>query len=64
MEKTCKQKLQDKIKQNIEEYKNGEFKSRAQAIAVSYSQINRKYPHCRQHILSRSSRAQALYGLT
>ena len=46
----CKELLKQKIKQNIEEYKDGKYVSRQQAVAVSYSQMNKSYPYCRQHI--------------
>ena len=42
----CKQALQKKIKINIDEYKTGRWVSPKQAIAVSYSQVKRKYPQC------------------
>ena len=48
----CRQRLNDKIKINIKEYKQGVFKSRKQAIAVSYSQTLKKYPYCKR-ILNR-----------
>ncbi len=37
----CADLLKEKIKYNIEEYKNGRWKSRQQAIAVAYSQMRR-----------------------
>ena len=45
----CKKKLSKKIKINMEELKTGKFSSRSQAIAVSYSQIKKKYPDCNQY---------------
>ena len=39
----CSQRLSKKIAINIRE---GLYSSRAQAIAVAYSQIRKKYPHC------------------
>jgi hypothetical protein len=46
--KYCKSKLKNKIRKNIDEMKfgNKRIKSIAQAIAISYSQINKKYPKC------------------
>ena len=41
----CKKKLQRKIKKNIKE---DIFVSRSQAVAVAYSQINKKYPYCKR----------------
>ena len=49
----CKSALQDKIRVNMREYKNGRYSSRAQAIAVSYSQISRKYPLCKRSLKRR-----------
>lgn len=43
----CKKKLQDKIRINMEEYHEGRWVSPKQAIAVSYSQVRKKYPECR-----------------
>jgi hypothetical protein len=37
--------LQNKIKFNINQYKKGKYKSKKQALAVSYSQANYKYNH-------------------
>jgi len=45
----CKKKLSLKIAKNIKEFKNGKFKSRSQAIAVSYSQVKKKYPECKRY---------------
>lgn len=42
----CKKFLQKKIRINMGEYKSGRFKSRAQALAVSYSQMRKKFPKC------------------
>lgn len=44
----CKRRLQKKIEMNIKEYEQGKFISRQQALAVAYSQVNSKYPECRQ----------------
>jgi hypothetical protein len=44
----CRQRLNDKIKINMKEYKVGLFKTRKQAIAVSYAQTLKKYPRCKK----------------
>jgi hypothetical protein len=44
--KNCKKKLSKKIKTNMDEWKSGRYVSQEQALAVSYSQIKRKYPDC------------------
>ncbi len=49
----CKQWLQDKIKINMEEYKKGRWVSRAQAVAVSYSQVKKKHPNCKRSLAKR-----------
>jgi len=46
----CKKKLQKKIKINMAEYKSGRYSSRAQALAVSYSQVKKKYPYCKRYL--------------
>ena len=53
----CRQYLNDKIKINMKEYKQGLFSNRKQAIAVSYSQITKKYPHCKK-TFSRKSKTR------
>jgi len=50
MEKKCKNYLQDKIRINMREYEDGRWKSRQQAIAVSYSQIAKYYPMCQIYL--------------
>lgn len=42
----CSNLLKKKISINMKELKKGKFKNRAQAIAVSYSQVKKKYPSC------------------
>lgn len=49
MEK-CKNYLKDKITINMQEYKSGKYKSRAQAIAVSYAQIKKRHPECKNKL--------------
>lgn len=44
--KVCKDKLNEKIRKNMNEYKKGKIKSRRQALAISYSQVKRKIPQC------------------
>ena len=46
-ENKCNKFLQTKIKVNLKEYKKGKYKSRKQAIAVSYSQTKKKFPKCK-----------------
>lgn len=46
----CKKYLQDKIRINMDEYKTGRYSSRSQALAVSYSQILNKHPHCKRSL--------------
>jgi len=50
----CKNKLSDKIRVNMREFKKGNFKSRKQAIAVSYSQVKKKYPECKKFFKPKS----------
>lgn len=44
----CKKYLQKKISINMSEWKRGKFKSQKQALAVSYSQLKKRYPSCRR----------------
>jgi hypothetical protein len=46
----CKKYLQDKIRINMDEYKEGRYSSRSQAIAVSYSQVLKKHPKCKRSL--------------
>jgi|LakMenE01Jun11ns_1017448.scaffolds.fasta_scaffold9807599_2 hypothetical protein len=46
----CRQWLQDKIKKNMKELKKGRWVSRAQAIAVSYSQVKKSHPQCKRSL--------------
>lgn len=43
----CVSYLKRKIRRNIEEFKQGRFKSIPQAIAVSYSEALKRYPLCK-----------------
>jgi hypothetical protein len=49
-EMTCKNLLKEKIGVNIEEYKNGRYSSRNQAIAVAYSQVKKMKPLCDKYL--------------
>jgi len=42
----CKKQLNKKIGININEMKDGVYKSKEQAIAVAYSQLYKKFPEC------------------
>jgi hypothetical protein len=44
----CKNFLKKKIAINMTEYKKGRFKSPAQAIAVSYSELKKRIPSCKR----------------
>ena len=44
----CKSLLNTKIYKNIKEFKNGRWVSKAQAIAVSFSQVKKKRPSCKK----------------
>lgn len=46
----CRKKLSAKIGININEYKQGRYKSPSQAVAVSYSQVKKKYPDCTKYL--------------
>ena len=46
MPSVCKQRLSKKIGINM----NEGYTSRAQAIAVAYSHVNKEYPHCRRFL--------------
>ena len=46
----CKDELKDKIRINIGKYHDGGYVSRAQAIAVAYAQIKKKYHQCKEKI--------------
>ena len=49
----CKKYLSAKIGKNIDEFYGGRYASKAQAIAVSYSQIRKKHPACKKVLKSR-----------
>jgi hypothetical protein len=48
-ERRCKNLLKKKIGINLNEYKDGIFKSRKQAIAVSYNQVKKIRPSCKKY---------------
>jgi len=48
-ERRCKNLLKKKISINLNEYKDGVFKSRKQAIAVSYNQVKKMRPSCKKY---------------
>ena len=50
---TCKKRLSEKIAININEMKDGLYVSRAQAIAVAYKQISKKFPQCIRYLSSK-----------
>lgn len=45
----CNALVSSKIAINIKEYKRRRYTSRAQAIAVGYSQIAKRYPECKRY---------------
>ena len=52
--KSCRTELSRKIAINMAEYKAGRYKSPAQAIAVAYSQIQKKRPGCKKSLKKKS----------
>ena len=47
----CKQRVSEQIRKNMRLFKEGkEFSSSGQAIAVAYSQVSKKHPHCRRFL--------------
>jgi hypothetical protein len=48
--KKCQDFLSEKIVENMKEYKEGKYVSRKQALAVSYSQVKKKYPECSEFL--------------
>ena len=49
----CKKRLSQKIAINMDEYKTGRYKSRGQAIAVSYAQVKKMFPRCKKELSRR-----------
>lgn len=61
----CKSYLKKLISLNMGEYKNGKFKSRSQAIAISYNQAIKRFPRCKQHLSRKKSskkRSKSTHG--
>ncbi len=56
VKKQCSTLLKKKISVNMKEMKKGRWKSRAQAVAVSYSQTLKAKPACSRHMKRRKSR--------
>ena len=54
--KKCREHLQKKIRINMAEYKSGRYSSRAQAVAVSYAQVRKKYPSCKRSLSRKSTK--------
>lgn len=52
----CRDYLQTKIKKNMKELKKGRWVSRAQAVAVSYSQVKKSHPECKRSLAKRSQK--------
>jgi len=50
----CNSFLRRKIKKNMNEYKQGRYVSRQQALAVSYSQLKKKSPYCSRYFKRKS----------
>jgi hypothetical protein len=53
--KVCKEKLSEKIRINMREYRKGRWKSPQQAIAVSYAQVLKKSPSCKKALRAKKS---------
>ncbi len=54
----CRKYLSAKIKKNMGEYHMGLYSSRAQAVAVSYSQTRKKHPACKRILLKSKRRSK------
>lgn len=55
----CKKRVSDKIKINMKELKQGKFRSRKQAIAISYNQVSKQYPMCKQHLALKTKKSKS-----
>lgn len=56
IKKSCKNLAQQKIKINLHEfYHNKKFKSKKQALAVSFNQVRKKFPECIQYLQRKKS---------
>jgi UDP-2,3-diacylglucosamine pyrophosphatase LpxH len=51
--KRCREELKKKIRINMGEYRSGRYSSRQQALAVSFSQVGRKFPSCKKYLQKR-----------
>lgn len=51
----CRSYLKKKIGVNMQELKKGRYKSRVQAVAVSYSQVLKKHPSCKRVLKRKAS---------
>jgi hypothetical protein len=56
---SCKEKLSEKIRINMREYKEGRWVSPQQAIAVAYSQVLKKSPSCKKALASKRRSAKS-----
>jgi len=58
LKKYCTSKLSNKIRINMKEHKKGnkKIKSPSQAIAISYSQVKKKYPKCSRSLKRKSKK--------
>lgn len=54
----CRKYLGKKIGINMSEYKSGRWVSPEQAIAVSYSETFKRFPHCKQHLKRKNSKSK------
>ncbi len=48
-ERACKDLLKEKVRINMDEFKDGRFVSRQQAVAVAYSQVKKMKPSCSKY---------------
>jgi hypothetical protein len=48
--KVCRSLVSHKVSANLKEMEKGRYSSRAQAVAVSYSQVQKKYPKCKKFL--------------
>ena len=48
--KKCQQNVSKKIAINIDEFKEGRYVSKSQAIAVAYAQVKKRHPECAKYL--------------
>ena len=48
--KKCQKNISKKIAINIDEFKEGRYVSKSQAIAVAYSQVKKRHPECEKYL--------------